>query len=235
MSVRIRLMMGYGLTNLQCEDGVIIDPRINPNGWLLSDENKQEHWSFDEFDTHIRDEIDRTRTFGQDFNKLDKVNYLTYCNKRLNIHDCIIYDNEMGLDNVLLLIPPTMQHKWYRHDDDLDYYLAANGICSTQTSWYKVSPTNFYPYGGFIDSKNGSRVVNPHSDMIGDLYRENESRALVGSIWTEDLKCKSIDDVKKRYKHALPSTLISLIDYTKLFTNSNVIYDLEPMLYGYWG
>lgn len=225
--------MGYGLTDLQCVKGKIVDPRINQDGWLFADEDEEEKWSMREFKESVRQELILPKQFGIDHDRNDKTIYLNYCTEVGKMYDYIIHEPESGLNNVLLLIPPT-QPKWYRRDDSIDYYLAATQVFPHRAaSWYKISDTNFYPYTGFTDIKTGSRVVNPYADMIHDVFTGRLEEPLLG-MWIDDLCCETIEDVRARFVHAIPGTLKSFIQYSKLFNHSSTIYQLKPMIYSFW-
>jgi hypothetical protein len=58
---------------------------------------------------------------------------------------CILYDEEMGMPHVLVLIPPGERHKWSRTDDVIDYY---QETVLHRTSEPRVDVLNFgiHPY-----------------------------------------------------------------------------------------
>lgn len=217
MGIRIHVMMGYGLTDLECEqDGRITDPRINPDGWLLSDDDyRDDKYTMRKFRNHVQREL---RLSGSKNNPdyTDNMIYLNYCKDKVDIHECIQHDSEFGLPNVLCLIPPGLVPKWSRRDDTLDYYLAE----STEPWVRHYKQGTFYPYQGIIDTETGERVVEPNSSVINAVLRGE-------SVLTSDT-------VKQRYIHEIPGSLKYFIKYTNLFTSDDVIFQLKPILYCYW-
>lgn len=217
MGIRIHLMMGYGLTDLECkQDGRITDPRINPEGWLLaSDDDKDDKYTMRKFRNQVGREL---RASGSKNNPdySDNMIYLNYCKDKVEIHECIQHDSEFGLPNVLCLIPPGLVPKWSRRDDTIDYYMS-----TSMEPWVKhYEQGNFYPYHGIIDTETGERVVEPTLSVINSVLR---SESVLNS-----------EQVKKRYIHEIPGNLKYFIKYTDLFTSDDVIFQLKPILYCYW-
>lgn len=239
MSIRIHLMMGYGLTDINCEEnGQINDPRINPNGWLLTNqaEDKEDMFTMRKFRNYVQRELKISNT-NTNPDYTDNMIYLNYCKDKVDIHECIQHDSEFGLPNVLCLIPPGLVPKWSRRDDTLDYYMS-----SSMEPWVKQYEFgNFYPYAGIIDALTGERVVEPKLERIKSVYRFTDPNGIMAnqiytlpSDWADQLECVNSDDVKARYAHEIPGSLKYFIKYTNLFTSDDVIYQLKPILYCYW-
>lgn len=218
MGIRIHLMMGYGLTDIECKpNGKITDRRINPDGWLLSsDDDKDDKYTMRKFRNFVQREL-RASPAKSNPDYSDNMIYLNYCKDKVYVHECIQHDSEFGLPNVLCLIPPGLVHKWSRRDDHIDYYMA-----DSMESWVKPYKNgNFYPYQGIIDTHTGQRVVEPSLSIINSVLRDSES-----------VLCSN--EVKARYIHEIPGCLKYFIKYTNLFTSDDVLFELKPILYCYW-
>jgi len=246
MSMRINLMMGYGLTNLECDDdGVITDPRINPVGYLglkevsidddvftMSGFNKQVH-------KLLMQHVYGTRSIDVD----DLFFHHNYCKTKANVSDCIVHDAEMGLPGVLCLIPPVQYDNWYRYDSTIDYYLSTANVfpMSNSESWVRSYDFNFYPYSSYIDTHTGEYITYPRANIVQELYRRTADTGIwtgdnvvFSTDWKEILDCSTSVEARARYVRAIPGCLKAFIQYTKLFTSDDVIFQLKPILYSYW-
>ena len=239
MSIRIHTMMGYGLTDLVCGlDETITDPRINPEGWLLTPEEDQDtKYSMKNFRTYVQREMTTTKNkYHPDYS--DLMIYLNYCKDNVHAYECIKHETEMGLSNVLCLIPPGLVYKWYRSDDDIDYYMS-----DTPESWVREYELgNFYPYTGYVDTHTGERLVGLNTEIVRSIcsyvapggIHEDQVYEL-GELQQNELGCINSDEVKKRYVRDIPGHLKSFIRYMNLFTDDKVMYQLKPIIYRFWG
>lgn len=239
-------MMGYGLTDIQTDDeGNITDSRINPDGYLLLNcETQEEQFYVKEFREIIRQAIHNGNT-GDDL-----LIYLNYIKEKHELWDCIEYDSEFGLSNVLCIIPPTQFATWKRYDDTIDYTMANMGIFLSPPDnpcepWAKVYHAPFYPYLGWDDSKTGEMVVGIRDGIIRECIRRvwhnspvsiwyGDENVVLPNQWQEILECVTTGDVLHRYIPSIPASVKELVKYTKLFTDESTVYQLRPIMYCYW-
>jgi hypothetical protein len=242
-------MMGYGLTDLQCDkDGEIIDPRVNPRGWLgKSADDQEEHFTVDRFYRYCSDLIEpNNKLDAKDRNHdLTELSLLMHNHQPFQLWDCIKHDSEFGLPNVLCIIPPECIKSWVRKDTSLDYYMSAMNLFPAQgLPWVKEYEHNFYPYNGYIDTATDSRIVNPKAQMANIVYRNTSSEGIWSSQNIECrgklsdgwaiLDCDTTDEVKQRYVRYMPMSIRTLALYTKLFNDPKTVYQLKPIIYSFW-
>lgn len=243
MGIRVHVMMGYGLVDIQTNDeGNITDPRINPNGYLMVDAEKQEQFTIEEFTHHIREKIDQYRC-------TDFVLYTACAEERLEVYECIRHDAEFGLPNVLCIIPPA-HTSWIRYDDILDYTLASLGVFPVPIDnpcepWVKVSHFPFYPHLGWDDSLTEEPVIGKKDGIIRECAQRvwtrpssnlyGDENAVICSEWQDILECVTTGEVFKRYVPSIPGTIKEMVKYTKLFIDDRIVYQLRPLVYCYWG
>lgn len=123
MGIRVNKCLGYGLANLQCFEGKIIDPRISLKSHLMMPADvAEERYEQADYIKYFSEKENR----GDDSYGLGYYQNWTDLGGRWQIWDSIIHQSEMGNPSVLLIVPPvysnsTELRSWRRHDDMLDY------------------------------------------------------------------------------------------------------------------
>lgn len=218
MGIRVKKMLGYGLTNVKPDD-----PRIN---WVGLD---MMH------DLDVKDYLEWLNAGnGIDNSERHLLGHSLSHNEKINLYGCVVHDSEYGLSNVLCL-RPTWLTDWYRSDDAIDWveetYLKAprneNGEAWVRT--LRVSP---YPFSGaYMDSRTGVRL-GPEvlswmrvRNAIDDESIQNEMCALFGMTYKQ----------ARRYVVPLvPDEIRNLAMFTGLFTSPDTWMQLRPMVYCWW-
>jgi hypothetical protein len=223
VGIRVHKFLGYGLSNVESKDYKIVDPRINCDSPLLScsslDLDDYKGW------------LDKNTAPEDGF--LDRY-WLNNREEKENrgLEDCIAYQNEYGLENVLCLQPLALKD-WSRYDDSIDYVEETYLRDDPQINYVKHLHSGIHPYdGSFVHGQTGKPLTGEA------LYWRRGVRA--------DLATHELDAVArlagfKDHADALlncvpkvPDEIRLLCQYTELFTNEHVYKQLRPMIYTYW-
>lgn len=251
MGIRIHKAIGYGLTDVKADTKKwkIIDERFNPNGYVALDcETQEEKYTIEGFKEYLRDRI-------KGFEK-DSEEYHEYFNCHLLLRDLekndekfnmrgtvaefyqkVIYDMEFGLPNVILFIPPWGCNDWKRYDDIIDYYEPANsnenGPCDS------VIPLNrgIWPYDWYLNIKEmpPKRITTKQWDIYHFLKNREFNAEGFTKDFPKELGMDTTEEIKKYIIPSIPIDLIEMLKYLEVFKDERSIYDLRPMIYGYWG
>jgi len=234
MGIRIHKMIGYGLQDIANEDYEITDSRINPDGWL--GERDEDKFNLEGFSNHINETLATMDEDHIDHFSLMLLQRTLKDMREYEFYHSVFYDSEYGNPNVLLFIPPGCKH-WSRYDDMIDYYDPVNsnddGIVNS------VIPINrtLYPYESWINIKEmpPKRIVGEEWQALyfyRNMVRENQD---LRNKLARDLGLENEEEIKTYIVPIIPVELVELIKYLKIFTNERHIYELRPMIYGYWG
>lgn len=255
MGIRVHKFLGYGLDDVKCNHAEQPrDPRINNDSPLLTyqgDElDKYEKWlkgRYGDMEKVVKDDPAALR----DIPLLDRWYFRDIAHpnsrrdKRSQITDCIAFDSEFGLENVLVLQPVACTD-WERYDDMIDY---------TVESYLFDRPENYvtprldrlkhglYPFNGsYMDSRDGRRLP----DVVMDWVR-TVSHVLTGVDAAEAVKYGPVlddyavelgfedqPDAMKHIAPVVPGEILELAEYAELFTDPSVAWQLRPMLYTWW-
>lgn len=169
MGIRIHKVLGYGITDLKTKDGnktdkIIVDERINKNGFLMVDYEQREKWKVEDYLKYIIDHEKEdeyydaevlkgsitTRIIRRDFNKLKETVY--------NIDELVIYDWEYGMPQVVVFVPITHINDWTRYDDVIDYYDSINYGTGSIENEIKILSGGIFPYSS-INSKTNKKII----------------------------------------------------------------------------
>jgi hypothetical protein len=235
MGIRIHKVIGYGLTDIEAdtEKWQITDPRFNQNGWLCGhDENK---YSLDGFVEYIKTRL--AQIDEEDFDHFD-LRMLLHTLENVNRYDFynyVIYDMEFGEPNVAVFIPPGAGD-WQRYDDMIDYYDPVNSDENGIKNSLIPVDRPLWPYESWINIKEmpPTRLTgrqwdafilfrNIHRDKLKDL-----------SYIFEEIGVENEEELKTYIVPSIPPILVELIKYLEIFVDERHIYELRPMIYGYW-
>lgn len=240
MGIRIHKILGYGLTDVVADEenwDLRNDPRFDPDGWLFShDENEFHH---EGFTTHIKEKIETTDEDDHDRFSLRMLLHTLNETKKQDFYcgDGVIHDMEYGDSNVIIFVPPG-HGDWQRYDSILDYYDPTNldedgGIANSVININRP----LWPYESYVNIK-----TMPPKRLTGcrfELYTSMRSLGIEKYLDPEkafaELGVDNEEEFNKFIVPIIPIELIELIKYLKIFKNEEDIYQLRPMIYGYWG
>lgn len=63
-----------------------------------------------------------------------------------SIYDCRIWDDEFGVKDAILFLPPESALNWKRYDDYIDYHEETGGRAKKQVDYFKRLKCGLYPY-----------------------------------------------------------------------------------------
>lgn len=237
MGIRIKKMLGYGLTDLQCTDrGAIIDHRINMDStfvaysdfskrtnptdyldWLLDGNSVAEHGTMD---TWLAKRYEKEGSLPDGFYN-DWYSHIVHGG------------GDYGQDNVLC-IRPLSARDWYRNDDIIDYTEA--DFAKDWAGDVRVLDTGIYPYTpDFMDAVTGEHIK--WDDLqLWTLAKNDESERPVERMdeLAQLAGYKDHNEALSRVVPNIPDTVRDMCIFGKLFTDDRYINDLRPMIYTYW-
>jgi len=237
MGIRIHKAIGYGLTDVIADEdswSLKNDPRFNPNGYMFEGENAFTRNGFTEYINSRIEELG-----NEDFDQFDLLLLKRQIEPMMTeLYHSVVYDMEFGNPEVILFIPPTSIKNWTRYDDMIDYYDPANhskdgGIAE---SVIKIDRP-LWPWEAYINIK-----TIPPTRLTNMQYQAHNTIRNLGlkQMKSPELMLKSVGVATKEELDAyivpiIPAELVELIKYLKIFTDDKYIYQLRPLIYGYWG
>lgn len=255
MGIRVHKVIGYGLIDLKCKKHTIVDPRINPDGYLGGDwerkENDYTKEGYVKFLNKLHDSIKITRKKDANCTRAELDQKWAKFNVRWELNwfkdgslaehlknwtpwQSVIHQSEYGLPNVLLICPPEQLESWRHYDDTIDYYEENLRRENGEEVWnrYQLLPNGAYPYDSFyIDSRDGRKIKDGHDYKRLFPYMKapgakDEAAKKMGFA--------NFKELQKFMKPCVPNSVIYLSKYLKLFKDENMVYSLKPMIYTYW-
>lgn len=225
MGIRVHKILGWGLTDVKCEHAKQPeDPRIN-------NESLTRVWdqSNDEMLSAYLSFLDETQE--SDFGTLDKwmLSNRSKEDRKLHMSDCIAFDSEYGLPNVLCLRPLACDD-WSRFDDTIDYTIETYLSEDPLTNRVEILQHPPYPYNAlYMDKRTGVRVPNEIMWWIRhrSAGKESDELAKLGGF-------NSHAEADENIAPIVPQEIRDLSQFLGLFTSDDVWMQLRPMLYTYW-
>lgn len=238
MGIRIHKAIGYGLTDVIADQdswSLKNDPRFNLNGYPFGDEEK---FDLAGFCNYIEERIESMDE--DDFGRFD----LTLLKRQIESGECkepyysVIYDMEFGNSEVMLFMPPSSVKLWSRYDDMIDYYDPVNhsedgGIIESVI----MIDRPLYPWESYINIK-----TMPPVRLTGLQYQAYNTIRNLGltqmkspEVMLKSVGVESKEELDTYIIPIIPAELVELIKYLKIFTDDKYIYQLRPLIYGYWG
>lgn len=243
MGIRIHKVLGYGLTDIKTKitkrRTFINDDRFNPLGWFLSDyEERDDIWSFDGFMYYWKNHRQETKYLDYDivFN-LFYQEQIKEGKALPDIYNCVVYDNEYGLKNLLLIIPPSSVNEWYRYDNIIDYHEEIETNSSLSNRYIHI-PWGIFPWYGCFTNLQGQRYTKINSSLASEFIRTkiNKRKGYTKQLefYAKQLGFSSAKEAAKNIIPLIPEEVIVFCKYLNLFNDIDTIYQLRPMLYIYW-
>jgi len=243
MGIRIHKSIGYALTDvIYDEDNWTVenDGRFDPDGWMMLDcEESEERYTMAGFKKHIEALLPvnkKDHNHGEHFELYLLLQLMDAGNVK-ELYSYIIYDMEFGAGNVLMLIPPG-NNDWVRYDDIIDYYDPANrendgGITES------IIPIDrpIWPY----ESYNNLKTMPPTAltGVQQQFYNTVKYRGLEKytdqQAVAEILGLDTPAEFETHIAPVIPLALVEMLKYVKMFKDERTIYELRPIIYGYWG
>jgi len=219
MGIRVKKLVGYGLTDLTGPE----DERINQKGYLnrhVRGED-EERWSATGYGEFLKKHGCRALDHhpGSPFSDLI-VFRLGASNKKpseldklWDPWDSIHYDDEFGLKNVLVVIPFCMAVRdggdlWIQRDTTVDYCEEAH-VYNCERRIVEL-PDGIHPWNSSFEDDNGERVP---------IWKVQLSRA---------------EKAREQYKVRVPDEVRALCCYLELFKDPKTARTMKPLLYVYW-
>jgi len=237
MGIRIHKAIGYGLTNVIADKenwDLRTDPRFNPEGYLF----KEENFNLEGFSKYIDKRIEELVEGDERPFDLQLLKNQIEDGGVEELYRAVIYDMEFGSSNVILFIPPSSVKSWTRYDDMIDYYDPGNrsedgGIIE---SVIKIDRP-LWPWESWINIKTFPPVQltgmqNQLFNAVRNLGYENLTKPEQA---LDEIGVDSVKELKTCIVPLIPNELIEMIKYLKIFVDDKCIYQLRPMIYGYWG
>lgn len=278
MGIRVHKIVGYGLTDLAFEKDEkrysqeMTDPRINwkrlRRTWERMHDTRGRAfmaWATRNWEDLLRLEAEERRRPLGDVRKFSSIcpfllKDFFKRHKEWTLGGCVVHDDEYGLPNVMVFIPPMQAHAgdggWKRWDDTIDYIEEAM-IHNAHNRAVELPCTGIYPYEGYMvrfrDPKPGlwREGINPvepdglkvdadgwPTAMAGGAYNRLIGRWDPGRL--EPLaKGEVLEHLLKDWRPPLPSELLALLwwlNKRKCFNDFEAVRNaLRPLLYVYWG
>lgn len=250
MGIRIHKILGYGLTDVKTdpENGLeITDERFNPRGWFggyMGDDdfNEEEHFSREGFLKYIEEKHD-----AMDKDDFDRMDYFLLKQdleerhaegrKYWDVYTSVVWDGEFGEPNIMLFVPPGSDD-WQRYDNIIDYYDPVNsdpkdGIISS------LIPIDrpLWPYESWINIREmpPKRLNHMQQQSLYTWRNIDRKRLTEPEILLRAIGVETEEELKTCIAPIIPTSVVELIKYLKIFNDERHIYELRPMIYGYWG
>lgn len=231
MGIRIHKVIGYGLTDVKTRGYKIADGRINRKSMLLSDEESRfdalDYFEWVKKKNEIRKDNEDYVSLNLDGMWLSPAEAQQEYSKVRNYHLCH-WGSEYMMKNVLCLIPLSEHKNWFRFDDIMDY------IESDGENQVKILKNGIYPYEGLMDARNGQLLKSSELNMWRFMHRNKGDYTLELDIISQQLGFADYAEANANIVPNVPAPIRDLVEYSRLFTNPDTIYQLRPMIYEYW-
>ncbi len=229
MGIRVRKVLGYGLTDVKCKKNKIVDLRFNQNGFLCVDcEEREERWTLKKYIEWLENKAPAKDDYNRKMN-------LVYAEEALkskrDFYDVLIHETEYGNPKIFCAIPFSKYKNWRRYDDDIDYIEESYLRKNKQINWAKKINGCPYPYIDFWDNRTGRSV---DAGLACLIYRSINSKRYPDHDIAEKLGFETRQECLDHLRPAPPYELITILEYCEIFSSPEVIYQIEPLIYTYW-
>lgn len=241
MGIRINKVLGYGITDLETNDGVIVDKRFNLNNAYFDFEEDedivqvepQKELSVDGYMSFLTEKISSNKNyFSMDYVMLKQ--HLKK-NEEFSILKSFVYDAESeGGENIFCLVPVSLQNEWIRTDDSIDYFEAVIGEPADFSPKVKLlnDRSGIYPYQGSVDKRTG-RIL-PLGDVQDWLRFKDSSDDSLINLFTNSLGFSSVEEADDNITMKPNQDIVDLLEFSGLLSDMKHVYDFKPMIYTYW-
>lgn len=224
MGIRITKVMGYGLTDLKVRKGKIVDSRINPEGMMF---NKS--YSTEGFSKWCAEKYESLKA-GETLNgKIDFYLEMEAIKKhqKTRLLETVQCQTEFN-SKILCITPISSLDQWYRHDDTIDYYEAGTKIRNK----VKLLKHGIFPYDCLYMHRETKSPIQ--YELAAAFHRLEPEFKKERTLMAKLMGFKSQRDCEQNLALKVPSPIHMLCEYGKMFTDSDTVYRLKPMIYTFW-
>ena len=227
MGIRITRRLGWALTDVQHDNGRLIDPRICADSPLLGGVQEPplaeyKRWLLQ----HGSPDNMLDRWYVQDLRSVPRAERLK------PVSDCVVHRAEYGLPNVLL-VRPVACADWSRYGDAIDH----------TTEWMyqrdrmfenhvQLLPTGIYPFVTWMDARDGRRVRDEGPwrllSQAGDVDEEMLRVAAHAAGFA------SAQDARDFLVPEVPHEVRDLCRFGGLLRDEDAWTQMRPVLYTHW-
>ena len=184
MGIRIHKVIGYGLNDLSLEGytgDLSLDSRFNPEGYFcLNYEDREKKFSLKEFRVQLQIMGSASGLDNIFYRLLDR----EIEEKKFDFDDLFVWDDEGGLANVCVFIPPGHKEQWSSFDGQIEYY--EETVLHGQQPHVLLVDRPLYPYVNYFDIR-----TNPPT-VVDDISRR---------IFTQVKFCDQNAQIKRNLRH----------------------------------
>ncbi len=251
MGIRVHKAVGYGITSLGLDEkGECNDPRfdvqtyralrertdtLHPEDFLIFCEKNMKRLQ------ELNDgEAPKSYSGGLFFSNL-RAHILEEEKNHIDVSRCTVYQDEMGLRNVLLFIEPTCFRQWHRYDDTLDWTeefaehgqknrvvpIPACGVYPFDGHWKRLRPCPESLWSGYA-----FRFVNQQEFLTGADYNY-----LVGRNQIPQATTALVNHLVGDYRPTIPLGVLALLLWHEEcfpYGMNTIMQDMRPLLYVWW-
>lgn len=240
MGIRVHKVLGYGLTNVgkgtfkkKGEKYQINDTRFSEQSIINGDyEDREDKYSNQGF-LEFLEKKPKEKT-------MIDIHWLKESMKKKesthSVQDCFVHQAEYGLPNVVVIVPYMEIEQWTRYDSMMDYcqecYIGKKKGCVNRVD---IIDEALYPWLGHIDGRTGRDIKDSLSFAVRRVINSKapyETEPM--DQLSKTLGFDSFDDLMKNMKPMVPEVVQWQCEYGNVFTDPNVVYQLQPMIYTYW-
>jgi hypothetical protein len=239
MGIRIHKMIGYGLTNVHYKKYKITDKRFSKQ-WLENEDGQEfdreayvkwlkeklaeypEGYEDRSFDYNKKSAIQMEIRFFQNDERA----------KRLDYYDTFVHQAEFGDPKVFCVVPFCEVSQWKRYDDIIDYTEECSSYAEGACIKVRKLFGGIYPYiGTLMDSRDGRKI--PQTGVTYSMLVDKKSPLDHDSI-IKLTGFETIKEVRSYLKPYIPEPIQLLCEYSGIFSDPKVVFQLVPILYIYW-
>jgi len=155
---------------------------------------------------------------------------------KYDFYNSLVYDMEMGLDNVMCFVPPSQVRVWHRYDDTIDYYDPTNRSEDGGMRTFIMVDSALYPYDSYTNIKKipPTTLTGVQLSHYYSLKNHGFDRLVDPESAFKHLGVDNLNELKNMIIPTIPLELVELLKYLEIFVDESWIYQLRPMIYGYW-
>lgn len=242
MGIRINKKLGYGLTDVQHDNGRITDPRINVSSRLLVPHEDVAR----DYLAHL---AERRTTEGEKSGAAagePSNEWIDVCmeyeavslslEREGHLKPPVTWESEAGWQE-MLLVQPLGFPGWSHHDDPIDY-LEETELYEPVTPRVVPAPRGIHPFEGlYVDSRDGRRLDSTAKRLTDRLLGKRNDRPDFRRAADHLAKTMGFADAAEAQQLIapfIPDDVRRLCEWGELFTSPDVWLQLRPMLYVYW-
>jgi hypothetical protein len=234
MGIRVSKKIGWGLTDIQHENGRITDPRINVSSHLLMPPDSVGPPYLEYLgalaDAEVPESYDHTDIL------LEAEMVKEALKREGGLPWPITWQSEYGRADTLL-VQPVAALDWSRHDDPIDFIEESFFSRPMDPRVFPIR-NGIHPYEGlYMDGRSGKRLDSSAVNIMRRvLAREDgkpERRQAADSL-ALSLGFSSADEAQSLIIPFIPGDIRRVAAWGDLFSGPTAWLDLRPLLYVYW-